>query len=245
MSQTSVTRFFHTKKRGIEEDSALNAKNKVICLERSSTGSFTDAVSSKTKVVHPTIEPSVQNDTPKASAIRHDLTSQRMTRSRRKASQDSANESGTPKIVNFFKMGNLSPMKKAKSLVKETIKEETEVPQTVPANDGMVTPTKQGIPAFNPQNSPIVGAAERLKSRLNNMTTDEIKKKLKKSTKLADLKTTLNKLQSGLDRMDQLEQKRMQAEEFKLKRLSNQNPGPADQSPKLKAFKNIELEIVR
>ncbi len=45
-------------------------------------------------------------------------------------------------IVNFFKMENLSP-KKAKSLAKETIKEETVVPQTVPANDGMITPTKQ------------------------------------------------------------------------------------------------------
>jgi chromatin licensing and DNA replication factor 1 len=78
----------------------------------------------------------------------------------------------------------------------------------------MVTPTKQGIPAFNPQASPILWAAERLKSRLSNITTDKIKKKLKKSTKLADLKTSLNKLQSGLDRMDQLEQKRLQAEEF-------------------------------
>jgi hypothetical protein len=53
------------------------------------------------------------------------------------------------------------------------------------------------------------------------LTTAEIKKKLKKSTKLADLKTPLNKLQSGLDRMDQLERKRLQAEEFKMKRLSD------------------------
>jgi hypothetical protein len=67
----------------------------------------------------------------------------------------------------------------------------------------MVTATKQGIPAFNPQASPILWAAKRL-----------IKKKLKKSTKLADLKTSLNKLQGGLDRMYQLERKRLQAEEF-------------------------------
>lgn len=100
-------------------------------------------------------------------------------------------------------MGKLSPIKKAKSLAKVTIEEETEVPQTVSANDGMVTPTKQGIPAIDPQNSPIIGAAEKLKFRSDNMTTDEIKRKLKKSTKLADLKTTLNKLPSVLDRMEQ------------------------------------------
>jgi hypothetical protein len=104
----------------------------------------------------------------------------------------------------------------------------------------MVTPTKQGITVFPPQNSRIVEASERLKSHLSNMTTDEIKQKLKKSTKFADLKTPLNNL-----RMDQLEQKRLQAEELKMKRLFNQNPGPADHLPKFKAFKNIELEIIR
>lgn len=253
MSQTAVTRFFHTKKRGIEEDSVLNAKNKVICLERSTDStSFTDSILSKEKIVHPTIDSVETNETPKAetiarTSIRQEVTSQRITRSRRKASQDSGDE--TPKIVTFFKRGNLSPQKKMKPLKPEVIPEE-ELPATTTSSittkieevhqeAGMVTPKKQSIPTPDPRRSPVIDAAEKLRSRLGAMTSEEIRKKLKNSSRLADLKTSLNKLQSGLDRLDR-------NEDFKMVSVNKaKDASETSASKSLKTFKSIELEVVR
>jgi hypothetical protein len=74
-------------------------------LERSSNESFTDAVSSKTKVVHPTIEPSVQKATHRKHLPSDIAKDDEGTRPK-------THPSWIPKIANFFKIGHLSHRKK-------------------------------------------------------------------------------------------------------------------------------------
>jgi hypothetical protein len=75
----------------------------------------------------------------------------------------------------------------------------------------------------------------------NGMKNEEIKKKLKGSSRLAELKTRINKLQNGFDRLDQMERRRINAGPVKEK----SDPAGEKVPKTLKPFKNIELEILR
>lgn len=246
MAQPSVSSFFITRKRGLEDDVIAN-KNKVICLERTSNSSesrdgFTDSEEFGTQVVFPKIRDSEisKNEVPQkiakiSSAVRQGITPQRMTRSKKVHMQE-VDGIQTPKIVNFWKGGNLSPQKKAKSAIVETVITPTtcELERKIVKGQGMSTPVK-----LNATKGPDTIEKTSLISS-NGMKADDIKKKLKGSLKLADLKTRINQLNNGLDRLDQMEKKRLASGTSKDK-LEATNGTPKS----LKPFKTIELEIMR
>jgi chromatin licensing and DNA replication factor 1 len=247
MAQPSVSSFFITRKRGIEDD-VISSKKKVICLERTrnsseSNDAFTDTEELGTQVVfQKALENVSSNDEePKKvvrmQTVRQGITPQRTTRSKKVHMQE-VDGIETPKIVNFWKGGNLSPQKKARAAVVV----ETPITPTireVNTNDalkehGMSTPVKQ-----NPAKGPDTIEKTDLISG-NGMRAEEIKKKLKGSSRLAELKTSLNKLNSGLERLDQMENRRLASGPIKEKRERS------IETPKtLKPFKSIELEILR
>lgn len=140
----------------------------------------------------------------------------------------------TPKIVNFWKGGNLSPQKKAKGFSLVTINPESKSNEGNIQPTGCLTPVKEASAAT----SDVVGKTELVPS--NRMKLNEIKKKLKTSSRIAELKTSINKLQGGLDKLEQMEKKRIAAGTINDKREAN-----AEALKSLKPFKTIELEILR
>lgn len=226
MSQTSVSSFYHSRKRGNDDEIIAN-KQKVIRLENqhqldsfdSSDGSnqSNELLSLKANNGDISEEAPSKSKTIKAST-RQVLTAQRSTRTRSKQMQN-VDGIQTPKLVNFWKGGNLSPQKKSK-----TASEVIETSKVDQQPQGMTTPVKSaGLPIPT-----------------NGMSMEEIKKKLKGSARLTELKTSLNKLQAGFDRMDNKEKTaRLEKGPIKAKKDDDETP------KQLKPFKTIELEILR
>lgn len=243
MAQSSISNYFIARKRGIEDD-LIASKKKVICLERTRNSSesqdcHTDSDELGAKVVFPKTHDNLSSHDDEAKTVvkkptmRQGITPQRTTRSRKIHMQD-VDGIETPKMVNFWKGGNLSPQKKSKGLLCEhpvqTVTSQTPETKDDLEMPGMSTPTKQRRGSI--EKTPLISS--------NAMTADAIKKKLKGSTRLTELKTSLNKLQGGLDRLDQMERRRLISAPLKGKRET------AAEAPKaLKPFKSIELEILR
>lgn len=248
MAQPSVSTFFITRKRGIEDDVITN-KKKVICLERThnsteSSDAQSDSGELGTVVVFPKAgedQLSGSDDHKKTSSklsMRQGITAQRVTRSRKVHMQE-VDGIETPKMVNFWKGGNLSPQKKASKTAaievpkKVNLEPTKSKPIEAVKQQGMVTPKKATQVVDSIERTSIVSG--------NRMKLDEIKKKLKGSGRLADLKTSINQLQGGLDKLDQMEKKRLEGDALREEKRKIAGDPPKS----LKPFKKIELEIMR
>lgn len=227
MSQTSVSSYFNNRKRPIDDDTILN-KNKVICLDRVETLSFNNSNygPSETKVVFQ----NAAGQSKLRSSVRQGISSQRVTRSKR-ISKDEASK--------VEKSLNLSPQKKL-TVVK--LPTENKTPVKISKDDSSKhevsskTPSKELIPTVGPA-SPAMSRGQLLAK----IGVEEMRKKLQNSSRLAELKTKLNSIQCGLDRVEQLEKRNVSLP--KLVPKKNQ----IEESPKksLRTFNNIELEIIR
>lgn len=239
MAQPSVSAFFLTRKRGIEDDVISSQKKKVICLDRPKSSSESqesqpDSDGFGTVIVFPkTLDYlSSNDDEPTTKMVRNQtmrqgITPQRTTRSKKVHMQE-VDGIDAPKIVNFWKGGNLSPQKKAKlSKAEATITSEPE----------MLTPVKI-VDAAASKSSDVVKKVALIPS--NGMQIHEIKKKLKGSGRLAELKTSLNSLQGKLDKLDRMESKRIASGPLKERREPS-----TEVLKSLKPFKSIEFEILR
>jgi chromatin licensing and DNA replication factor 1 len=242
MAQQSISSFFITRKRGIEDD-VIASKKKVICLERTRNSSESqdshaeDSEELGAKVVFSkALDNTCTDDEPKKMVVkkptvRQGITPQRTTRSRKVHMQE-VDGIEAPKIVNFFKAGNLSPQKKAKGILASQPPKLTDNEVTFKA--GFSTPTKtKPVGGDSIEKTTLVAS--------NGLKADEIKKKLKGSSRLAELKTSINKLQNGLDKLDQMEKKRLASGPLKAKATAP----VSEVSKTLKPFKSIELEIMR
>lgn len=257
MSQPSVSSFFINRKRGLDEDSVIS-KKKVICLERSSSessnGANNEEKEASTKIVYASSKlTDIQESETKQSfkkTVRTTVAPQRVTRSRKNSDTLEA-----PKLVNFFKAGNLSPQKKPRLLqsideipIQNAIERESKT-EISTQHHGMITPTKQIASTTNLNNKVRSFSIVEITAMIptNSLNSEEIKKKLKNSSRLTELKTSLNKLKSGLDRMDQLEKKKSISNALKAKYEVVATPSVSSVEPimTLKPFTSIELEILR
>lgn len=237
MAQSSIDKYFIARKRGLEDDATLN-KKKVICLERAhssseSQNSLTDSEELGAKVVFPKLfdYTSCNDGEPKKvvrkPTVRQGITPQRTTRSK-KVQMQNVDGHETPKVVNFWKCGNLSPQKKSKGFVEEVPKVQEQNIKDVQELPGMSTPTKPRLGSV--EKTPLLST--------NGMSVDDVKKKLKGSSRLTELKTALNKLNGGLDKLDQMERTRLNNPPMK-------RAEPAEAPKTLKHFQSIQLEILR
>lgn len=231
MSQASISTFFIARKRGLEDDVISNKNKKKVCLERARNGSEsqtdtedvgTTVVFSKASDYH-----SSTDDEPKIlvkkNAVRQGVTPQRALRSKtKKIHMQEVDGIETPKMMTFFKGGYLSPQKKAKRI--PVIHPETKSAEVVQVT-GHSTSDKPPTTADNVEKTPLVPS--------NGLKLGEAKKMTKgriSSSSLTELKTSLNKFQSSLDKLKQMESNREKSNEA---------------SKALKPFKKIELEIMR
>lgn len=231
MSQPSVSTFFIARKRGLEDDVISNKNKKKVCLERARNGSEsqtdTEDVSATVDFSKASDYHSSTDDEPKIlvkkNAVRQGVTPQRALRSKsKKIHMQEVDGIETPKMMTFFKVGNLSPQKKAKGI--PITHPETKSAQVVQVT-GQLTPEQ---PQANDDN-----VEKTLHVPSNGLKLGETKKMTKgriSSSRMTELKTSLNKFHSNLDKLKQMESDRVKSTEA---------------SKALKPFKKIELEIMR
>lgn len=246
MAQASISQYFAPKKRGYDEDLVVN-KKKVICLERfdDSEEISKDANENSTRVVHPSSSLGSKNGPTGAKvkrqasidAVRQVITPQR-TRSSRQNQVQNVEGIEVPKIVNFYIGGSLSPKKKpsqrqaVETVTSTTVKSALKKISKPRDNHSI---TKDASLAANSEKSTI----EKTLLRLNNGANDEeLKKKLRK----AEVLTKVNKLKDGLEKLTQMREKRLASNKAAVTVTSKQTESEVKS---LKAFKKIELEILR
>lgn len=243
MAQSSISSYFITRKRTLEDD-IVASKKKVICLDRNSAScsELNDVEENSNKIVYPSssklnngeIKDEIITKSIGLPSVRQGITPQRK-RSSKRVQMQNVDGIEAPKIVNFFLGGSMSPQKKSRKQLepietpKETITTTKSDNELNEQNHGMQTPTKK-----RPILTTEVNRVEKtMMISTNTLNTDEIKKKLRASAKLTQLKTSINKLRDGFDKLDRMEQKRKEMTKA------------AKEVKSLKPFKNIELEILR
>jgi hypothetical protein len=236
MSQKSISSFFIPRKRGNDEELVLQ-KQKVICLDKFSTAAIESDNNKDEQPKKIVVRPNNDHGAEKAAAtpasqaissIRQDITPQR-TKSKR--AQQTVDGIQTTKVVNFIFKGSLSPQKKSKlasQSITRTGNEAKEADEVEIQKEVFKTPTK------NSEKSSINVEKTLL---VPNNSLDEMSKKLRGSSRLSELKASINKLKNGFDKLDQMEKRRLASP---LKKSA-----AASESLKLKEFKNIEFEILR
>lgn len=240
MSQTSLSSYFHNRKRAAAEELS-SIRNKVLILDQpadeidllKSGFELYDEQLKATSVDQTRIvkklkfENSTQLDSNEASEpVKQKklvlpsggTPTQRTTRSSKRviSSKSKPVEASQPKIVQFVKMGNLSPKKKMTTPKKDAPVAMFASKESLSnVERGMKTPTKQ----ITPSNS----FMDRLNCVRKNLSSDEIKNKITKNSRLDELKEALSRVKDA--------EKKQKSSEFK--------------GVSLKQFKTIELEVLR
>ncbi|EDS33520.1 DNA replication factor Cdt1 [Culex quinquefasciatus] len=256
MSQPTVAAYFNTRKRpaavGSDAGVAAAIRSKVLVLEQDG-GRVEEAGTGRVVFANyqnflskNAIADAGTTTTEKMAATPETRRVTRATRSIKRIGAVTVDEKTRemleqPKLVKFLKMGMLSPKKrlqaspaKAKSATPTKAASQPVASAKVEfgaANSagnvdrGMKTPTKVApVPVAGPS--------------VSEMSMDQIKAKLSRSARLAELKTSLNKLQSGFDKLDRMEKVRL--EETRKKPVP---PSPGTAARNLKEFQTLEVEV--
>lgn len=243
MSQTHLSSYFHNRKRAAA-DELSSIRNKVLILDqpideidllKSGSELYDEQLKAtsvdQTRIVKKLkfenlISTQLDNNEASEQVKQKKLvlqsggtpTIQRTTRSSKRINSSKIKpvEASQPKIVQFVKMGNLSPKKKMTTPKKDAPVAMFASKESLSnVERGMKTPTKQ----ITPSNS----FMDRLNCVRKNLSSDEIKNKITKSSRLDELKEALSRVKDAETKQKTAENKRVS----------------------LKQFKTIELEVLR
>lgn len=246
MSQQAISSYFATRKRGATDDSITN-KAKVLVLEQQIASPRTRSTRATQKLTFDTnFEEKSQVVTPKSrkrtvASRSNDVSKTPKTpRTRaKKCLNTEKSEAGLQqtKLVDFVIKGLLSP-KKVQNPVEDTPEK---MAFGMKDNDlnvvrGMQTPVKQTIPS-----EPRPSTAK--KQMVKELPLEKIKAKLGKSDRLTELKTRLNNIQQGLDRLDRMEGERKAV--VTPKKTLEITKEIANQPKSLKKFDQLEMIVLR
>lgn len=232
MSQPSVTSFFNTRKRGASDD--LRGKSKVLILDNDKGSIISEVTSSRpsspniTKL-NSSVVRNIQFDTNKSSPSSSPARPKMMTRLRATKTRKVSVEDGQidiresflkmneqinkkePVIVPFEKCGLLSPRKNTTPTKRQITNEQSSV--------GSTTPKKP------------TDLIDKLAKQ--EMSLGEIKQRLNKSSRLAELKARIDRFKECDQKLNKIleEKNQQQQDDDNLKPL------------KIKKFEKIELEV--
>lgn len=267
MSQPSIASYFHSRKRAGDE--IFNAKNKVILVDPKADNvipkpsKICDVVDvlneendqpltpSSTKLKKPTIEAALTNGAQETSRGRKipNPNARPARRCLKRPAEAAAVSGSQPKIVKFTLAGNLSPKKKAIARTRcdsdQSVGSVTAVlfgtkESVCNVDRGMKTPTKEEqVARLN---------AEKINTARKNLTMDEIKSKVTKSSRLQDLKASMSKLQALEDSRQKIISGNKTVKNLKTDKHSF-NAQQSDRAAKilgqcLKPFGTIDLEVL-
>lgn len=257
MSSPSIASYFNVRKRAAADD-IVNARNKVSRLDGSNASStraqalLERAILAKNKSVDADTfgtKPSspiannakiIESITPQAKPVSEKRTTRRTAkRSATTTTTDAANKEPLKqqKIVRFTLGGSLSPRKKATCSPAKAF-------QSIERNastDNIVTPTKQPKTDDTTPSTSDTNKTNIVNKNLTNvkkeLSFDEIKQKIGRSSRLDDLKSILHKRQQ----LEEQYQACINARNAKQK--ANNSPAKLD-GKSLKTFDTIELEVL-
>lgn len=255
MASPSIASYFNVRKRAAVDDIA-NAKNKLIRLEGTTEASgraqalVQRAIVAKNKLVDAdTFGSGASNLTVISTKITESAPSQpkpttekRLTRrtTKRTAKTDAANKEllKQPKIVKFTLGGSLSPRKKATSSPAKAFQS---IERNASSDAIATTPTKQPKTDDPKPTTSESNKASIVNKNLTNvkkeLSFEEIKAKIGRSSRLDDLKAVLNKRQQLEEQYQACINKR------NAKQKANNSPAKLD-GQSLKEFDTIELEVL-
>lgn len=266
MSQPSIASYFHSRKRAGDE--IFNAKNKVILIDPKGDNVITkpkicDVVDvldnsndqpltpSSTKLTKTSIEGTPSNGAKETSRVRKipNPNARPARRCLKRPAETAAISGSQPKIVKFTLAGNLSPKKKAigrtrcdsdKSVASVTAVLFGTKESICNVDRGLKTPTKEEqVARLN---------VEKINTARKNLTMEEIKSKVTRSSRLQDLKASMNKLQA----LEESRQKIISGNKIVKNLKTDKHSFNAQQSDRaakilgqsLKPFETIDLEVL-
>lgn len=227
MAQTSVASYFNNRKRAAASEELIASRNKVFLLDSQSNGNnatkLIEQVSPVKVVETPRVVKSSTLTGKNVKLEKRKIITRRTTR--KPAVDDSKKQE---KIVNFFKMGMLSPRKHlTPTPIEPTRKPSMNLFSSLESlsnsERGMKTPTKGVAPVDLVVDSETTNKTE--------ISIENVKKNLLRSKRLPELKASLKRIQD-LDRK-------------LLKTQEAQKTEDAVETKTLKEFKTIEVEILR
>lgn len=269
MSQPSIASYFHSRKRAGDE--IFNAKNKVVLVEPkgdsviAKPSKICDVVDvtnleqsndqpptpSSTKISRAAIDGASSNGAKETSRGRKipNPNARPARRCLKRPAETAAMIGSQPKIVKFTLAGNLSPKKKAigrtrcdsdKSVASVTAVLFGTKESICNVDRGMKTPTKEEqVSRLN---------VEKMNTARKNLTMDEIKSKVTKSSRLQDLKASMSRLQALEDSRQKIINGNKTVKNLKADKHSF-NAQQSDRAAKilgqsLKPFETIDLEVL-
>lgn len=255
MASPSIASYFNVRKRAATDD-IVNARNKVSRLD-GTTGPIGRAQSlverailTKNKLVDADTFGSVAKIAETVAPVQgaREKRTVRRTTKRTASIQPPAGATAEtlkqPKIVKFTLGGSLSPRKKSISsplkAAFQSIQRNAATPTKQPKHGNDIDASNSGKPSSSKITSDAIKASIVSKNVTNakkELTFDEIKEKIGRSSRLDDLKAILNKRQQLEERYQACINKRM------AKQKANNSPAKLD-GQSLKAFDTIELEVL-
>lgn len=269
MSQPSIASYFHSRKRA--GDDVFNAKNKLMLLDPKvdnvipKPNKICDVVDvlnadhsneqpltpSTSKLSKPNTEGTPFNGEKQTSKGRKtpNPNARPARRCLKRPAETAALSGSQPKIVKFTLAGNLSPKKKAigrtrcdsdKSVASVTAVLFGTKESICNVDRGMKTPTKEEqVARLN---------VEKVNTARKNLTMDEIKSKVTKSSRLQDLKASMGKLQALEESRQRIISGNKTVKNLKTDKHSF-NAQQSDRAAKilgqsLKPFETIDLEVL-
>lgn len=242
MSSPSITSFFPAKKRAATDD-IINSRNKLCRLEGSSTTSnrarnlLERAISGNSKTVKSeTTNSSTSSNTTKISGktnVERQIT--RAVSKRSAATTASIVNSKQQKIVKFTLGGSLSPRKNAAQSPTKVFKAVEKNAENTTTAEQKSDVSKLSTPTANKQNKAII-IQKNVSASKRQLSFDDIKSKIGRSSHVVDLKSSLNKFQ-------QLQEQYKACIDKRNAKIKANSPVKLD-GQTLKQFDTIELEVL-
>lgn len=247
MASPSIASYFNIRKRAAAED-IVNARNKLSKLETTTESSgraqalVERAILAKNKLADAGLDAKIIETAPaKVTPVQRRTTRRTVKRTAVVNATETADSNSLKqqKIVKFTLGGSLSPRKKSISSPSKAFKS---IARNA-SNDAITTtPTKQSnTDESKPSTSDGSNKANIVNKNLTNvrkeLSFDEIKAKIGRSSRLDDLKAILNKRQQLEEQYQACISKR------NAKQMANSSPAKLD-GQSLKEFDTIELEVL-
>lgn len=245
MASPSIASYFNVRKRAATDD-IVSARNKVSRLEDTNEKSSRAQALLKQAILtkNRTIDADTFGTSPKTATVNNarvveKLPSEKRTRrtAKRTVTASTSEAAGKnammqPKIVKFTLGGSLSPRKKSSG-------SPAKVFQSTNRNASELTPTKQSSVHESKQSTP--DSTKTVNKNLTNLrkelSFEDIKSKIGRSSRLSELKALLNKQQNLEEQYKACINKR------NAKQRASTSPAKLD-GQSLKEFDTIELEVL-
>lgn len=241
MSSPSITSFFPAKKRAATDD-IINSRNKLCRLEGSTTTSdrarnlLERAISGNNKTIKS--ETSISSTSSNAIKVSGKPNVERqITRavSKRSAAATASNiNSKQQKIVKFTLGGSLSPRKNAAQSPTKVFKAVEKNAETTTIAEQKSDVSKLSTPSSKISKTTII--QKNVSATKRQLTFDDIKSKIGRSSHVGDLKSSLNKFQ-------QLQEQYKACIDKRNAKIKANSPVKLD-GQTLKQFDTIELEVL-